>query len=421
MYFQKLITSIKENPLEIFLGLFVVALMMFGASVKDVASTTLAIFTLFGLSKVHRYKISWGLLSTIEKVMFIAFVVYVLSGFLSYINVEDSREYVKQMDRYIRFFFIGPIVLAAIYSKLDFKRFFYIGVVLSGPAYFYFAIESSLENPSWPAGRDYHHITFGDAATLNALLMMLMLVLEPWKKYWKILIMMSISFSLYASVLSQARGAWIAIPVGVLVACIALIRQSRLKVSYALLAFMVLVFGVFITPAGDMIGNRYSEATKEVELFVESRNAATSIGGRLALWDISMQVWKSSPLLGTGPGDFDDEVRSYQSKSGYQELIVHSSTHNIYLQALVNTGLVGFIVLVFALIVFPFLYFYSYVKKGDKFGYYGLIVITAYAVFGLTESWVLRAPVVSIYIIYFIVILLACRHEEKKHRVEVST
>ena len=275
MYFQKLITSIKENPLETFLGLFVMALIMFGASVKDVASTTLALFTLYGLFKVYHWKTTWRSLEAIEKAMFIAFIFYALSGFLSYVNVEDSREYVKQMDRYLRFGFLVPASLALMCSKFDFKNYFYIGVVLSGPAYFYFALVSALEHPDWPAGGAYHHITFGGAATLSALLMMLMIVLEPWKVRWKALIMVSILCSLYASVLSQARGAWVAIPVGVLITLFALIKYRRFKISHAAIVFAVIIAGFFVSPASNIVEQRYTEAVNEVKLFIDSGDATT--------------------------------------------------------------------------------------------------------------------------------------------------
>ncbi len=414
MYFQKLANSVKENPVETFLGVCVIALIMFGASVKDVASTVLAIFVLFSLSKVPHMRMTWRSLEMIEKAMLAAFIFYVLSGFLSYINVEDSREYVKQMDRYLRFGFIVPIVLAVINSRFDFEKYFYIGMILSGPAYFYFAMASVLERPDWPATGAYHRITFGDAAMLNALLMMLMLALEPWRFRWKVLMMVSTACSLYASILSQARGAWIAVPVGLFIIFVALMKESRLKLSYALIILAVVTSGFFITPAGTMVKDRYLEAVNDVNMFIDSGDVTTSNGGRLALWDLSIQVWKSLPLIGTGPGDFDNDLIRYQNQGIYKDMDVHSSVHNIYLQSLVSTGLVGFLALLFALVILPFWYFVTYIKKGINFAYYGLMVVSAYAVFGLTESWILRAPVVSIYIIYFVVTLLICRHREEQ-------
>ena len=46
-------------------------------------------------------------------------------------------------------------------------------------------------------------------------------------------------------------------------------------------------------------------------------------------------------------------------------------------------------------------------EKLTPAGLGGLMAIVAYAVFGLTESWILRAPVVSIYLIYLVTLSAA--------------
>ena len=35
------------------------------------------------------------------------------------------------------------------------------------------------------------------------------------------------------------------------------------------------------------------------------------------MWDIAIDVWKQHPVLGSGPGDFDDEILSLQSEGEY--------------------------------------------------------------------------------------------------------
>ena len=71
MYFQRLITKVKENPLEQFLGLWVVLIIMFGASVKDVASTALAIFSIYGLINIHKVRNGWQDLQANEKILMV--------------------------------------------------------------------------------------------------------------------------------------------------------------------------------------------------------------------------------------------------------------------------------------------------------------------------------------------------------------
>ena len=93
----------------------------------------------------------WQSLRPIEKAILLGFVAYAISGFLSYFNVDDTYEYVKQAGRYLRFVFIVPVALAILYSDFDFRKYLLAGIVLSGPANLYFALTSINANPGLPA------------------------------------------------------------------------------------------------------------------------------------------------------------------------------------------------------------------------------------------------------------------------------
>jgi O-antigen ligase len=123
------------------------------------------------------------------------------------------------------------------------------------------------------------------------------------------------------------------------------------------------------------------------------------------MWDVAISVWKEHPVIGTGPGDFDEDLQATQAKGIYSKIDVHSSVHNIYLQALVTTGMFGFLVLCFSLIILPFWLFYR-ANRGriNVAALGGMITITAFAIFGLSESWILRSPVVAVYLLYFVVL-----------------
>lgn len=42
----------------------------------------------------------------------------------------------------------------------------------------------------------------------------------------------------------------------------------------------------------------------------------------------------------------------------------------------------------------------------------GIIVLDAFAVFGLTESWILRSPPVSIFLLYFVTLATTASNKE---------
>jgi O-antigen ligase len=64
-----------------------------------------------------------------------------------------------------------------------------------------------------------------------------------------------------------------------------------------------------------------------------------SVNQRLSMYKASPQVFKNHWLSGVGPGNvkeaYQDEVKEYKMK--------YSHVHNIYLQILLETGIIGFI------------------------------------------------------------------------------
>ena len=83
---------------------------------------------------------------------------------------------------------------------------------------------------------------------------------------------------------------------------------------------------------------------------------------------------------------------------------VHGSTHNIYFQSLVNAGLIGFMAMLFAIFLMPLKVVGGAIDKNPAASLLGVFFILLFATLGFSESWTSRLPVVSVYIIYFIVI-----------------
>ncbi|MDT8451877.1 MAG: O-antigen ligase family protein [Gammaproteobacteria bacterium] len=370
---------------------------------RDVASASMAVLFLASLFYIRKWPVWWRALSRDEWLLLSALGLYTLSGLISYYNVSDDYEFVKHMGRYLRFLLIVPVYLLS-GSRAPLFKYLVAGAIVSGPLYLNFALISAAEDPGMPASGNYHHITFGDGAMLNVLF--LLAVLLTWKTRMALKVMMAVAIvcALYASILSQARGAWLALPVCGAVLLYFAVKYGRLKIKVVLLPLLLLGIAVLaVSPARELLEDRVSEAVQEVEAFASGEKFDSSVGGRLAMWDIAVDVWRQHPVIGTGLGDFDLEIEQRQEQGIYESITVHASVHNIYLQALATTGTVGFLVLCFALVIQPLRLFYR--TPGEKptparLG--GIMLVLAYAVFGLTESWILRAPVISVFLIYLI-------------------
>jgi O-antigen ligase len=399
---QKCFTELRARPLDALVCVCVFTVGAVGVSVKDVTSSTLALLFLISLYHVGTWKRDWKRLSAVEHYLLVGLLLYTLSGFLSWFNNADHYEYIKQMGRYLRFAAAVPVYLYLRGRSFELSGWLLAGVAVSGFVYLAFALHSYYINPDLPAASGYHHITFGDAVTMNAGLIAAMLVsmrFSPWLRY---LLIASMLCALYASILSEARGAWIAIPVYMVMLGIYAVRIGGIKTRViALVLFLVLAA---LSPVNDVMVKRYNEATQEISEFFTGKQFDTSIGGRLAMWDVAFDVWRKNPLLGTGLGDYDNDLVRYQQAGRYTSIDVHGSVHNIYIQTLSTTGLVGFVASLLAIILLPLRMLMSRESWRHPLALAGIVLVVSYALFGLSESWILRAPVVSLYMVYMVIL-----------------
>jgi len=406
-------SDVCSRPLELIIGLLVFATAAAGGAVESVASTSLGILLIISFVYVRSWPNLWRQLGSEERLVLWGFGLYFLSAVISYVNVSDDHEYIKHLGRYLRFFLIVPIYL--LLSRSDLKLFKYLlaGAVVSGPLYLSIALVSIGERPNHPAAGGYHHITFGDLAMLGAMFMTTVLVMMKTSKAMKIILMISIVCLLYSSILSTARGAWLAIPFCLLLVLVAGVRHGKIKIRTMMFALLVLGVGVAVSPGSHIISSGVNEAADNLDTFQSGEKENTSVGVRLAMWRIAVDVWQEHPFIGTGPGDFDLEMEARNDRRPHEKLQVNSSAHNIYFQALATTGTIGFVMLGFALVVLPFWFFYrTYKEKMNVSAVSGMVVITAFAVFGLTESWMLRSPVIAVYVVYFVTLATSASKNE---------
>ena len=401
-------SELSSKPLEVLIGVCIFATAASGGAVASVASASIGILFIACLFYIHEWPELWRALTRNEQLLLGGLALYAFSGLLSYYNVSDEHEYIKHMGRYIRFFLIVPVYLLLTKSNLQLFKYLLAGAVVSGPLYLIFALIKISGSPGLPASGHYHHITFGDAAMLNVVFLLAALVTWETRPIIRDVMVVSIICAFNASILSQARGAWMALPFCGALLFYLMIKRNKLKVKIVLPVLLLVVVVVGVSPVGNVLESRVKEAVHEVGSFVSGEKFDSSVGGRLAMWDIAVDVWREHPVIGTGLGDFDQEIELRQSQRIYENIDVHASTHNIYFQALATTGTVGFLVLCFALIIQPIRIFYQAShEKLTPAKLAGLMVIVAYAVFGLTESWILRAPVVAIYLTYLITLSAA--------------
>ena len=267
-----------SRPLELIVGVPIFAMVAAGGVVRHVASTALAVLFVTSFFYVRSWPKTWRQLTSAERLVLLGFGLYVISAFLSYYNVSDEREYIKHLGKYARFLVILPIYLLLSRANLNLFPYLLAGAIIAGPLYFGTALLSITEKPGLPAQGYYHHITFGDAAMLNVVFLLAALVTWKTRPIIRAVMVVSIICALYASILSQARGAWIALPFCGALLFYLMIKRNKLKVKIVLPVLLLVVVVVGVSPVGNVMENRVKEAVHEVGSFVSGEKFACTIG-----------------------------------------------------------------------------------------------------------------------------------------------
>lgn len=172
-------------------------------------------------------------------------------------------------------------------------------------------------------------------------------------------------------VFTYSRGAWISGIVSCLGLLVYRLRRSALVILGCIAIFLI-VFPRSIS---------------------ERAMDSTNIRQRLELWHNSIEIIKKNPIIGTGLGTFTKVYRdNYPGSiplSGEGSRVIRHA-HSLYLQLLVETGIVGLAVFL-VLVIIGFVFgIKNFLKERDPVRYGSLLGIMAFLVYNITDcttSW----------------------------------
>lgn len=317
----------------------------------------------------------------------LAVLLFVILAALPHFVVEGRG---ALLDTPSRFLLSAVILLAFAHMPIQPKLFF-ISVIIAGIAVGLVAAYQvwwlAYERAS---GSTNNAIVFGYIST--SILFSTLLAAAYFRQHpiWRWLALASVVLAGLASIMSVARGAWIALPLTSIL-LIHLIRPKRwhAAVLYALL-FVGALLAYSLTP---LISDRIDLAVSETINYMDGSNALTSIGLRFEMWQAAWLGFLESPLIGLG---FAERAAFYQQLAEqniiWSEVMTSDgsdSAHNELLMSLVLGGLLG-LVSTIALYAVPLHHFYRHYKTAATkeiklLAIAGLLVVTNFIVFGLTE------------------------------------
>ncbi len=169
----------------------------------------------------------------------------------------------------------------------------------------------------------------------------------------RILAGFAFSAGLAAMILSEARGAWIALPVLLIILLFYLLaRYGRRAAVIAAVSLAALGAIVAILAQGS-IRERLSETFVAFEGFSfghtdRTQSDAYSLDQRALMMAYGLQAIADRPIIGYGPQNAVDEVRARASEEGYH-IDQFGHLHNEFLTETVGNGLMGLITLLLLL------------------------------------------------------------------------
>lgn len=371
-----------------------------------------SIFLLLLLPALY-YGRGWSALSLWERRLLLGYVVAFVVLSLSLVNAEELREGFKALDRYLRFSLIIPIYLMFRRYDLNLGRELVAGALVACVV----MLAQALYQVEWQGGAfaqgHYHKIVFGDLAVWWAAVSALFVVtvIKSWKI--KLALVVVVLMALYASLLSQTRGAWLFIPVFPLILLWSQWRHlGTMRNWIGVGAGVLLVVAVGAASQSESLAGGFKRGIQEIETFTKNPDAETSWGIRLNLWRNTLLLLQETPLLGTGVGDFKADMKQMveDGRSWNVHVAEFNHAHSIYFDTLAKGGVLGFVATVTAFLLLPLLAFLRGMRSAELpwerfYSIGGVLLIAAFATFGISEGLWTRNPFVNTYVICLVVFL----------------
>lgn len=344
-----------------------------------------------------------------DKILITTLLIYFMTGVVTnLVHHLPSRSY----DNFSRFLLAIPVLLLLLRFPVK-LIFMWSGIALGAIGAALIAIMDFYIHGDLRAAGHNNAIQFGDIAILFSCLL---LAGFSWAlQHSRVMIglfAIAIISGIFASLLSGARGGWLALPVavGIFYWANGLHKTPKKSLLFAS-AIVSIIFVVYALQLSGMFQLRIHEAVSDLQQYSQAQNANTSLGIRFTLWYTGLNLVAQHPLLGWG------SVANYVRLSGDPAVIFQSFNHfhNELLDALVKRGLVGCLALL-VIYCMPALLFYRQLKRGVEsvkpLALAGLMLVFATVIFGLTQSFFSHSSGVMVYVFLLVILWAQVRSAE---------
>ena len=278
------------------------------------------------------------------------------------------------------------VVLAARPSHRTFLAGVAAGAVAGALLVGYQRLVLGIERP----GGELNSITFGDLSLAFGLLAIAAATELRSVRHAAVLVTAAVA-GIAGSMLTGTRGGWIALAVAVLIFLrYSVIVRNRLVIALVSATVVVFVGAYFVPETG--VRARIEEGLLDVREYRAGGEVNTRVGTRLELWKASAMLIEERPWIGRQDLEVRSRVVGLIDEGRLDEAVLpFEHLHNDAMQVMATGGVVG-LAFWLGILVAPFLFFARQLRQAahrsrQRFALAlaGMIVVTSYASFGLTE------------------------------------
>lgn len=407
------------------LWLAILLFPFFAAGAQGGASYPFAWLVLIGLI------FGWKFLPQLtkaEKQLFIGFAIFFIVIAISVAFGSDLKEDLRRLDRYSAMLWAFPAYLAIRRYVKQPGRPFIAGLLLAPIGALLFGLDWDITQIA--ATMMLQHRLEGFYATIilsNIAAILTILLLASSVIFFRhpaalLVGILMVMMGIIVVTATASRTGMLFIPIGIGASLILLHKYlSRQHIAALSIGLTLVIVLLAINPQ--------NTATQRVHSAIETlfshsdRDASTTL--RFDMWKDSLLLWKQYPVIGVGPGSYHSAVQSLQASGETQSTHEFTHAHSIYFQALATLGTAGLLAMLWFAFAQPFtlgLRAWRHTLNPWQTFYASGIMLTvlAFMVFGLTEAWFSRNPMLRSYLICLIVLFAGLIETTQNSRTPVA-
>ena len=263
------------------------------------------------------------------------------------------------------------------------------------------------------------HIQGGDISMSLGIFSLIIALYAYQKREVKLTVLSVIGglCGIVGSLLSTARGGWVALPI-LLIVILWIYRHSLSKRFFLTFFGIIAIASVGISQMpNNRIMERIDVAQKDIQLYLDNNDGNTSLGARFEMWKSALEMVKEKPLFGWGiQGATEKRKQETKEKIVTGNIGQFTHAHNQYLDDLSKRGIVGLLALL-AVLFIPLRTFMKNLKTANNeiklIATLGVAHILSVMIYGLSQGFLVHNSGTIFYFFLTIVFYTAIRTRQK--------